>query len=139
MHVGHRVFLLDQDDELYRLPSATFVRMYDDPTSHSIPRFADTRIRMSGVSVELVDRRPTRVIRTTFNMLAFLDRDAYQRHQWARAEAAFAPVFNASGNQTDVVAAEARFVAQGGRWTPSPAVAKLIEQAVLGLIRYQCP
>jgi len=66
MGLSSRVFLLDQDDGLYRMPNATFEQMLRDPTSHRIPRFAGARVRMTDVVVELLDRQPIRVIWITF-------------------------------------------------------------------------
>jgi len=66
MGLSSRVFLLDQDDGLYRMPNATFEQMLRDPTSHRIPRFAGARVRMTDVVVELLDRQLIRVIWITF-------------------------------------------------------------------------
>jgi hypothetical protein len=52
------MFLLDQDDTLYRLPSAKFDQMLGDPTRCRLPRFAGNRVRMTDVAVELIDRQP---------------------------------------------------------------------------------
>lgn len=72
-----RVFLLDQDDGLYRLPNTKFERMLREPTSHRLPRFAGARVRMAEVVVELVDRRAIRVIWTTFGLLTFDDEGCF--------------------------------------------------------------
>jgi hypothetical protein len=50
------MYLLDQDDTLYRLPSAKFNQMLRDPTRCRLPRFAGSRLRMTDVAVELIDR-----------------------------------------------------------------------------------
>jgi hypothetical protein len=51
MGLSYRIFLLDQDENLYRLPNTTFEQMLRDPTSHCFPRFAGARMRMSGINV----------------------------------------------------------------------------------------
>ena len=56
MGISCRMYLLDQDDTLYRLPSAKFNRMLRDPTTYRLPRFAGRRVRMTDVAVELIDR-----------------------------------------------------------------------------------
>ena len=73
MGLSSRMFLLDQDDGLYRLPNAKFEQMLRDPTSHRLPRFAGARVRMSDVLVELLHRQAIRIVWTTFGLLTFDD------------------------------------------------------------------
>jgi CRP-like cAMP-binding protein len=135
------MFLLDRDDVLYRLPNTKFEQMLRDPTRHRFLRFAGTRVRMTDVILELVDRDAIRVVLTTFSFLTFdnegyFDPSAFDRHQRARAELAFASLAAEPECSSTVVDAASRFVAQGGRWAPSRALARLIEKVALG--RVQC-
>lgn len=134
------MFLLDQDDGLYRLPNTKFEQMLRDPTSHPLPRFAGARVRMSDIVVELLDRQAIRVLWTTFGLLTFddegyFDPRAFDRHQRARAERALAPLIAEARSAARVVDAASRFVAQGGRWAPSRTLARLIEEAALGRVK----
>jgi hypothetical protein len=97
MGISCRMFLLDQDDSLYRLSSAKFNQMLRDPTSCRLTRFAGARVRMTNVAVELLDRQPIRVVWNTFGFLAFddegyFDSGTFDHHQRARAELAWAPL-----------------------------------------------
>lgn len=97
MGLSCRLFLLDQDNGLYRLPNTTFDQMLRDPTSHCWPDFAGTRMRMTDVVVELLDRQPIRVVWITFGVVSFdshgyFDQGAFDRQQRARAELALAPL-----------------------------------------------
>ncbi len=47
MSYSTRTFILGPDDTLYRLESAKFSRMVDDPESHRLERFAGQRVRMA--------------------------------------------------------------------------------------------
>jgi hypothetical protein len=128
------MFLLDQNDGLYRLANAKFEHMLRDPTSHRIPRFAGARVRMTDVVVELLDRQPIRVVWTTFSILTFdgegcFDPSAFDQQQRARAELALALPIAESSVAATVVDAASRFVAQGSRWAPSRTVAHLIDRA----------
>ena len=141
MGISCRIFLLDQDDTLYRLPSAKFSRMLRDPTCYRLPRFAGRRVRMTDVAVELIDRQPTRVIWITFAFLAFdddgyFDLATFDRHQRARAELALA-LPSLEPKREGVVDAADRFVAQGGRWTPSSALQRRIDAVALEEVK--CP
>ncbi len=141
MGLSTRMFLLDQKDGLYRLPNARFDKMLRDPSSHTIPRFAGARLRMADMVVELFDRHPIRVVWTTFGILTFdqdgcFEPNAFDVHQRARAELALAPIFPKPDSKTIVVDAATRFVAQGGHWTPSPVLARRLDEAALGRIEY---
>ena len=141
MGLSCRMFLLDQDDRLYRLQNTKFEQMLRNPTSHRIPRFAEARVRMADVVVELLDRQPIRIVWTTFGILTFdndgnFDASAFDRHQRARAERALAAVIAEPERAATVVDAASRFIAQGGGWAPSRTLARLIDEAALGRVKY---
>jgi len=134
------MFLLDQEDRLYRLPNAKFDQILRDPTSCRFTRFAGTRVRMTDVAVELIDRQPIRVVWITFGFLAFdydgyFDLTAFDRHQRARAELALALTTTEPKGERLAVDATDRFVAQGGRWTPSRSLQCLVDAAALEQVK----
>ncbi|SRR6266581_5217821 len=142
MGLSCRIFLLDENDGLFRLPNTTFDEMLREPTRHRFPRFADARVRMADLVVELLERQPIRVVWTSFSILSFDDEgyfeaSAFDRHQRARAELALAPLSGESAGVATVVDAATRFVAQGARWAPSRTLARRIDDAALG--RAKCP
>lgn len=141
MGIASRIFLLDQDDRLYRLPEAMFGRMLQHPGSHPINCFAGARVRMAHLFVELSDRHPIRIIWSTFGILTFdgegrIDPNTFERQQWAMAEQALAPLAIQSEGKSSVVNAQSRFVAQGGHWTPSRALLRRIDDAALEQATY---
>lgn len=140
MGVSSRMFLLDQDDDLYRLPNTKFDRILRDPNSYRILRFAGARVRMADVVVELVDRQPIRVLWRTFGILTFneagcFDPNAFDRHQRARAELALALPIPTSAGTAAVVDAAMRFVAQGGRWVPPRVLARRIDEVAMDRVK----
>lgn len=141
MGISSRTFLLDQKDTLHRLASRRFEQILRDPASHRFPRFAGNRVRVANVLVELLHRRPIRVILTTFGIFTFdsegcLDSSTYERQQWARAELALAPARSEPESNVTVIDAASRFVALGGNWTPSRTLARTINDTALG--RLEC-
>ena len=135
--ISCRRFLLDSNDELYRLAESRFDRIVRDHRIDSIPRFAGQRVRMAEALVELLQHEPVRVVRLAFSMLRFGDRgqlllDAFLRQQMAVAEGATAPALAPADGDSVVVDERHRFIAQGGRWVPSPVLERAICQAALG-------
>jgi hypothetical protein len=143
MGFSSRTFLVAPDDTLWRLSTSKFERMLRDPASHRLPVFAGQRARMANVVVELVASKPVHVTRTTYSVLAFdaegrLDPGRFEKQQFALAESVIAPVIASSADESKqpVVDATARFIAQGGRWIPSAALARAIDEAALGQRQY---
>ena len=136
------MFILDQDDRLYRLPNAKFDKILRDPTSFRFALFAGTRVRMTDVAVELIDHQPICVVWITFCFLTiddegYFDANAFDRQQRARAELALALTGFEPTREGIVVDAVDRFVAQGGRWTPSRTLQRRIDAAALDQVK--CP
>ena len=140
MSLRCRTFLIADDDTLCRLTNARFDRMLRDPTSYPLPAMAGQRVRMANIVVEVVDRVPVRVVRSTFAMLTIdddgrIDSRKFTQQQFALAETALAPVLAVSESNDGVIDATARFVAQGGSWAPSHSLARAIEDAAMGRLR----
>lgn len=139
MSLSSRRFLIAQDGSLYRLANTLFDRMLRDPDAHVLPVFAGQRVRMADLVVELDSRAPVRVLRRTFAMLSFddkgrIDSGRFVKQQWALAESALDPAFDVSDREQTVLDAAARFIAQGGTWHPSAAMASAVDAAALGRI-----
>jgi hypothetical protein len=134
-----RMLVFGSDDTLYRLPGTKFTGMLHNPGRYRIPLFAGQRVRMAEAVVEIQNRVPSRVVRLTYDMLTFddegrLDSKVFERQQAARAELA---LFEPERSRTKIVDASSRFVANGGRWLPSPSLARLVRHAALGRIKCQ--
>jgi len=88
----------------------------------------------------MMNGRPLVVLRSVFNMLTFnsdgtLVSPLRDRHVQARAELALA--LDSPDPRASVAEASTRFVARGGKWKPSAALVRRIEQTALG--RLKCP
>lgn len=136
-----RIFIVGQDDTLYRLAGTKFAGMLDDPKSHRLPRFAGHRVRMVDAIVELRDRVPYQIARLVYQMLKFdrqgkLDRNAFERQNVALVELVVGRAIGEPATAgTAVVDASSRFIAQGGQWQPSPMLERRIFQAALGEVK----
>jgi len=138
--IATRQFLLDSHNVAYQLPLATFARMHQDPAKHAVVAFAGVRARGVEVSVELVERRPCRVLRTVFFILNFdkrgiLDVAAYDAQQFASVATAVNPVFRQLSEPAPIIDASHHFIASAGRWQPSEAEQELIRRAALGKLK----
>ena len=125
MGLSLRLVVIDQSDHIYRLGVSKFQEMLRNPRTHRYTLFAGQRVRVAEAVVELIERKPTRVVRMTFDILTFdregcFDTEAFDRHQFSR----FVGVMSgASGANTEaapgVVDASSLFTARGSRWSPA--------------------
>lgn len=142
MGLSYRMFLLDQNDRLYRLANTKFAQMLRDPAKYRFPQFAGQRTRVADAIVELVGREPSRVIQITFDILTFdddgyLDQRLFGEQQIARAEVMMRRLMVVPERDTNIVDAARRFIAQGSHWAPSSALERTIHDAALGKIKCQ--
>jgi hypothetical protein len=79
MGISNRMFLIDSEDCLYRLPTSTFYAVLQAPVIRRYPQFAGQRVRMASICVELVDKQPTEIVRATFDILTFDDEGYFER------------------------------------------------------------
>lgn len=105
------------------------------PPRLSIPRLADQRIRFAEIFVELINRRPRRVARAVYYILAFDRRgvaDVGAHGQYCMALLDISLNKNSSPRHSTVTDAKSRFVAAGGKWKPSRDLEYEIYEAALG-------
>jgi hypothetical protein len=110
------------------------------PSHYPLTRFAGQRVRSAEVIVEMLKGRPLAVLRSVFTMLTF-DSDGSLvsplRDPHIRARAELALALDSPKPRASVADASIQFVARGGQWKPTPALARRIEQVALG--RLKCP
>ncbi len=142
MGYSYQRYLVAMDDTLYRMANTAFERVLSEPTRYRVPELACQRVRTVEVVVELAGREPVAVVRQAFAVLAIdaagrVDLARLRKQQYARIETALAPVFSDPHRDEKIVDAGEQFIAQGGTWTPSPSLARAIDDAALG--RQRCP
>jgi hypothetical protein len=140
MRLALRYFILDREGALYRLPGATLDRMLQVRRRLRLPRFAGQRVRGAEVTVEMLNGRPVRVVRSVFTMLTFRSDGTLlppQQDRHARARVELALTLAARARRAGITDASTRFVVRGGQWKPSTALVRQMEQIALG--RQKCP
>ena len=68
MGLALRMLLVDPSDRIHRFGIAKFDEMRRNPARHRYSQFAGQRVRTVEAVVQLVDRKPTRVVRMTFDI-----------------------------------------------------------------------
>lgn len=138
MGLAVRVFLVEDDGYLRRLPLARYERLLRGEAEAFLPQYAGKRVRYALVVVELVDRKPIEIRHLEYSWLSFdsegrLDRSE-QRKEARLAIEVIPPV---SGEESlQVIDARHRFARKSYddryKWQPSPDIQAAIIAATLG-------
>jgi hypothetical protein len=138
MGLAVRVFLLEDDGYLRRLPLARYERLLRGEAGGSLPQYAGKRVRYALVVVDLVDRKPTEIRHLEYSWLSFdskgrLDRSEEEREARLAMEV-LPPVSKEESLQ--VIDARHRFARKSYdnkyKWKPSPEIQAAIIAATLG-------
>jgi hypothetical protein len=143
MGLSLRLLVVDKTDRIYRLDVTRFDRMLEDPKTHPFPQFAGQRVRAAEAVVELIERKPARIVRMTFYILTFdqqgcLDRKLLDHQQFSRfASHASALSGPAAGAESESRVLDARFLFadRGGRWDPAEPLLRAMCGAALSTAR----
>ena len=73
MGTGFRIFLVDDDDFLHRLPMARYQRLRRREPGESLPQYAGKRVRCAMVVLEVAGRNPISMSHIDYYMLIFDD------------------------------------------------------------------
>ena len=73
MGLSIRIFIVEEDDTLKRLPMTRFDRLLKHDPNESLPKYAGKRVRYALIVVELINRRPIEIVKDEFAYLDFDD------------------------------------------------------------------
>jgi len=137
MGLSCRRYLVDLDERVVRMKNPMFDGLMRDPDLHTMPALAGQRVRVAELIVEVSGRTVLHIVRRVYFVLTFdpqgrVDTDRMHRQQRALAGLAIDAVFTQARRPREVLDAADRFVAQGGRWQPTHALAQRIDAAALG-------
>ena len=129
MGTGFRIFLVDDDDSLHRLPMARYQRLRRREPGESLPQYAGKRVRCAMVVLEVVGRNPISINHIDYYMLAFDDQgyvDAAELEKEARLAVEVLPPYIDEGQSGRVIDARTHFAKRRYehefKWTPTPEI-----------------
>ena len=142
MGIGFRVFLIDDNDSLQRLPMARYERLFDGEPGERLPQFAGKRVRCALVSLEVEGRKPQSIIRIDYQIIPLDEQGRIDRsEQEKEMRLAFefmSPLLSIFEEERTgkIVDARSQFAKkrydQECRWVPSPEIEEAILIAIFG-------
>ena len=131
MGTGFRIFLVDDDDSLHRLPMARYQRLRRGEPGESLPQYAGKRMRCAMVFLEVAGRNPISINHIDYYMLTFDDQgrvDTDELEKEARLAVEILPPYidideEQSGRVIDARThfAKRRYEHEF-KWTPTPEI-----------------
>jgi len=139
MGLSIRVFIVEDDDSIIRLPLAQYERLLKRDPNESLPKYAERRIRYALIVVDLVNRRPIEIVRDQFGFLDFDDEGRLKIAEQGKMESLaydmLAPILSDQTNSR-VIDARHKFAKKSFldkfSWTPTDEIIAAIAKAIFG-------
>ena len=133
MGLGIRIFFVDEDDRIKRIPFSCFERIWAKDPKERFSEYKDSRIRYAEVVVELENRKPISIARIVYGYLQF-DSNGRVDEEFLDTEGQVAinmlPSISLPGESEKVIYASDRFAQKRFKdeftWTPSPELERAI-------------
>lgn len=139
MGISLRIFLVDDDHSIRRLPLTRYERLIRRDTQERLPEYAGKRVRYAEVAVELAQRKPVGILRMQYFFLLFDSEgrvDAAQQEKERRLAMELLPSFGVGGQSGRIIEARHHFAKKRYdneyRWTPTAGIEKAIVRAIFG-------
>ena len=140
MGLGLRIFFVDDEDSIHRIPVSRWDKLQDSDSDEHFPEHAGKCVRSAMVVLELVNRKPVAVNRTFFSQLYFNSNgqlDVDKILDAARLASDITELdFLEAPKKTNVIDAKKQFSTKIYKnlfkWTPTPQINDAITKAIFG-------
>jgi hypothetical protein len=141
MGISLRIFIVEDDDTIHRLPLAKYERLLKRNSKECLPQYAGKRVRYALVVVDLHNRKPMQILRFQYSFLTFDAEgrfDPADREEETRLAFDIMPPIPISFEKDPDNVIEARHLFAEKRfkhkytWTPSPEMESVIVNEIFG-------
>ena len=137
MGLSFKIFVVKEDDTVIRFPMAQLNRLLRRDPSEQLTQYANKRIRIAIMTVELIDRKPVAITREQYSFSDFdseglLDLDAHDKRMRLVSDMLEPiPLKKSSGK---VVDAKYKFAKKRHKdqyvWNPTPSIKATIKAII---------
>jgi hypothetical protein len=139
MGLSIRVFIVEEDDTIKRLPLTRYERLHKHDPDERLLEYADQRVRYALIVVDLVNRRPVEIVKDEFGFLFFDDEGRLEASEHGKAESlAFDMLTPLFADQTNSRVIDARHKFAKKRyfdkysWSPTDEIIAALAEAIFG-------
>jgi len=141
MGISLRIFIVEDDDTIHRLPFAKYDRLLERNSKECLPQYAGTRVRYALVAVDLFNRKPMEILKFEYSFLTFdaegrIDPAESKKVARLAAEVLSSSPFPFDKDPDNVIHAGHLFAKKRFEneyiWTPSPEMESVIVNEIFG-------
>ena len=139
MGLGIRIFIVEEDNTIKRLPLARYELLLKRYPNESLPKYAGRRIRYALIVVDLVNRKPIEVVRDEFAYLDFDEEGRFKEPVHEKEESSALDMldfFSLEQQDKRVIDARHKFARKRyfdkHRWQPTDEIVTAIAEAIFG-------
>jgi hypothetical protein len=139
MGLSIRVFIVEDDDSIIRLPLAQYERLLKRSPDKRLLIYAGKRVRYALIVVDLVNRRPIEVVRDEFAYLDFDEEGRFKEPEHEKEESSALDMLDFSSlEQQDKRVIDARHIFARKRYfdknrlEPTDEIVAAIAEAIFG-------
>lgn len=139
MGLGTRIFIVNDEDTLKRMPLKRYHRLFRRDPEERYPEYASKRIRYVLVVLKLENRKPLEILRIQYAYLAFDPEGRLledEREKKARLSMDMLKPMQSEQAPNHVIDARYKFAKKRFdseyRWNPSPQIEAAIFKAIFG-------
>jgi len=139
MGIGIRIYIVEDDDSLKRIPLTRYERMLGGVPGEALPQYSGRRMRSICAAIDMINRKPTEILRLDFSNLAFDSEGKLDRSEFETAVRLgmdlLAP-FETTAPKRKVINASHRFAEKRYKdqfsWSPTPEIEAAIITSIFG-------
>jgi hypothetical protein len=139
MGTGFRVFLVNDDDSLYRMPLARYERLLRFEPQERLPAYAGKRVKCALVVLDVLGRTPLGIRKIDHFMLSFDAEGRIDTNEWDRETQLVGEMVDShrgASPDAKLVDARGRFARKRYfhefKWVPTPQVKENIITTIFG-------
>ena len=139
MGLSIRIFIVEDDDTIKRLPLARYERLLKRDPDERLSKYAGKRVRYALIVVDLVNRKPLEVVRDEYAYLEFDEEGRLKEPEFENEEVSAFDMLDFSSVEPQdrrVIDARHKFARKRyfdkHRWQPTDVIVTAIAEAIFG-------
>ena len=139
MGLSIRIFIVEDDDTIKRLPLARYERLLKRDPDERLSRYAGKRVRYALIVVDLVNRKPIEVVRDEYAYLDFDEEGRFKEPAYEKEDSSafdMLDFFSIEQQDKRVIDARHKFARKRyfdkHRWEPTDEIVTAIAEAIFG-------
>ena len=137
MGISIRIFFVEENGSLKRIPLTRYERLLDRDPKERLPQYAGKRVKYVEVAVQYMQRKPVEILRVLYLILTFDSEgmvDGAELEKQMRLGLEMMPPIPADRSFKQVVNGQHRFAQKSYddryRWAPTPEIKEAIVKAI---------